>query len=180
MMLRNTRESYGLVTRSLHAVIAVLVLGLIPVGWYMSGLSDEEPAYWRLLELHETLGLGVLMLAVARMIWLAVSPAPALSPALAAWERNAARLAHTFFRVALAVIPVIGFLCVASDGESVKLYELVEIPPVGQFDKGVRDVLFDLHAYLAYGCAALIAVHVLAALKHHFLDRSASLRRIVF
>jgi len=180
MTLRNTRESYGSVSRLLHAVIALLVLGQIPIGWYMAGLSDEDAVYWRLLELHVTLGLGVFTLAVIKAVWLSVSPNPELFPALAAWERSAARFVHAFFRVVLVVLPVIGFLCVASDGEPVNLYDIAEIPPIGEFGKGLRDALFDLHAYLAYGCAALIAGHILAALKHHFLDRRGSLRRIAF
>jgi cytochrome b561 len=120
------------------------------------------------------------MLMVIKTAWMWISPYPELSPALSAWERNAARFVHAFFRIVLVVIPVIGFLCVASDGEPVNLYDIIEIPAVGQFDEDLRDVLFDLHAYLAYGVAALIAVHILGALKHHFLDRSGSLRRISF
>lgn len=180
MSLRNTRESYGSVSRLSHAVTAVLVLSQIPIGWYMAGLSNEDAAYWRLLTLHETLGLGVFTLAVVRTVWLWISPNPELPPLLTAWERNTARLVHVFFRVALLVIPVIGFLCVASDGEPVNLYDLVKIPPVGEFGDDLRDALFELHACLAYGFATLIAVHILAALKHHFLDRRVSLRRIAF
>jgi cytochrome b561 len=180
MYLRNTRESYGLISRLLHALIAVLLLSQIPIGWYMAGLSDESVVYWRLLELHVVMGLGIFTLIAVKGVWLSVSPYPALAPALADWERKAARLVHVALNSAVAIIPVLGLLCVASDGEPVNLYDVVEIPAIGQFSKGVRDTLFDLHAWLAYGCAALIAAHVLAALKHHFIDRRGSLRRIVF
>ncbi|MGE0373539.1 MAG: cytochrome b [Gammaproteobacteria bacterium] len=180
MIIRNSRESYGLVSKLLHWLIAVPVLGLIPLGWYLGGLSEESVLYWRLLELHETLGIGVFTLALARIGWRGISPNPDLPSILPAWERVAARLVHLFFILALVFIPVLGFMFVASDGEPVELYLSVEIPPVGQWGKGTRELLFDLHGYLAYICAVLVAVHVLAALKHHFIDRRSSLRRIAF
>lgn len=180
MPVRNTRETYGLVSRLLHWLIAVPVLSLIPVGWYLSGLSEESILYWRLLELHETLGLGVFTLILARIGWFLIDPSPDLPSTLLPWERNAARLTHRVLVCALVFIPVLGFLFVASDGEPVELYGLVAIPPVGHWSKDVRETLFDLHAYTAYACATLAAVHILAALKHHFVDRRSSLRRIAF
>lgn len=180
MRLRNTHESYGAVSRLLHAAIAMLLLGQLPIGWYMARLSDEDVLYWRLLEWHIAAGLVLFALLLLKSGWRVVSPQPALPPALTAWERRAARLVHAALNLALVIIPLVGVLCVISDGEPVSLYDIVEIPPVGQFSDALRDALFDLHAWLAYGSAALVALHVLAAFKHHFLDRRASLRRIAF
>jgi cytochrome b561 len=180
MPLRNTRAEYGLISKLLHWSIALPMIVLIPIGWYMTGLSDEDVWYWRLLELHESLGLIVFALILIKLVWLLRSPNPALMPGLAAWERLAARCVHAFFIAATVFLPVTGFLYVASDGEPVDLYNIVEIPAVGEFSKAVRDRLFDLHEYVAYTCAALILVHILAALKHHFLDSKGSLGRIAF
>jgi cytochrome b561 len=180
MPLRNTRAEYGLISKLLHWSIALPMIALIPLGWYMTGLSDEDVWYWRLLELHESLGLLVFALILVKLVWLRASPNPTLAPGLAAWERLAARCVHGFFIAAAVFIPVTGFLYVASDGEPIDLYRLIEIPAIGEYSKGVRDVLFDLHEYAAYTCAALIVVHILAALKHHFLDAKGSLRRIAF
>lgn len=180
MNIRNTREEYGLISKLLHWLIALLMISLIPIGWYMSGLSDESVLYWRLLELHETFGLGVFLLILVKIAWLMISPNPELPSDLAHWERSAARLVHAFFVIAVVFIPVTGFMYVASDGEPVNLYNIIEIPDIGQFTKGVRDSLFDLHSYMAYTCAALIVVHILAAFKHHFIDLNGELRRIAF
>ncbi len=180
MSVRNTRESFGVVSKLLHWLIAVPVLALVPVGWYMSGLSEESILYWRLLELHETLGIGVFTMVLTRLAWRRISPNPELPSTLLPWERRTAGLTHAALVCALAIIPVLGFLFVASDGEPVELYGIVEIPPIGHWGKGLRETLFELHGYAAYGCAMLVAVHVLAALKHQFLDRRSSLRRIAF
>lgn len=180
MPVRNTRESYGLVSKLLHWLIAVPVLSLIPVGWYMGGLSEESTLYWRLLELHETLGIGVFTLILAKIGWFVISPNPVPPSTLLAWERNAARLTHVALVCVLAFTPVLGFLFVSSDGEPVELYGLIAIPPIGHWSKETREILFDLHACAAYACAILAAVHILAALKHQFMDRRSSLRRIAF
>lgn len=180
MPVRNSREAYGLVSKLLHWLIAVPVLALIPVGWYLGGLSEESVLYWRLLELHETLGISVFVLTLARIAWRGISPNPGLSSGLLPWERKAAALIHGALVAVLACIPVLGFLFVASDGEPIELYGMVAIPPIGQWSKGTREILFDLHGYAAYACAVLVVIHVLAAIKHHFVDRRSSLRRIAF
>lgn len=180
MPVRNSREAYGLVSKLLHWLIAIPVLALIPVGWYLGGLSEESVLYWRLLALHETLGIAVFVLTLASIAWRRISPNPGFPSSLLPWERRAAALIHGTLVAALACIPVLGFLFVASDGEPVELYGMVAIPPIGQWSKGMREILFDLHGYAAYACAILVTVHVLAALKHHFVDRRSSLRRIVF
>lgn len=180
MNLRNTPESYGVISRLLHALIAVPLLGQIPLGWYTAGLSDESPVYWRLLALHETLGLGVLALMLFKTAWITISPSPEIARALPAWERMAARFMHMVLFLAAVIIPVTGFVYAASDGEPLDLYGIVEIPPLGHFGKVQRDLLFSCHRWTAYVCGLLIVVHVLAALKHHFIDGSGSLRRITF
>ena len=180
MNIRNTKQDYGLISRILHWLIAVSIIGLIPMGWYMTRLSDEDVLYWRLLDLHEVVGLALLVLVPLKFMWLFLSPNPPYSSDLAAWERRAARAVHVFFLIAMALIPLSGFLFVASNGEPIELYGVITIPDIAQFSKSVRGTLSDIHYYLSYVCAALIVLHMLAALKHHFMDMNGSLRRITF
>lgn len=180
MKIRNTQESYGLIAKILHWLIAVIMIGLIGVGWYMVKLSDEDILYWRLLDLHEAVGLSLFILLPLKAVWMVVSPNPKYLPTQAAWERRVAAVVRWLFIVAILVIPLSGFLFVASNGEAVRLYHLITIPDIGGLAQGAREWLSDVHYYVSYGCAALIAIHILAALKHHFIDANASLRRITF
>ena len=108
-----------------------------------------------------------------------VSPQPRYLPSLAVWERLVALSVRWLFLIAILVIPLSGFIFVATNGEAVTLYGLITIPNIGEAGKATRDWLSDVHYYVSYGCAALVVIHVLAALKHHFIDRDATLRRMM-
>ena len=178
MKLRNTRTEFGLISKILHWLIATIMISLIVIGWYTSGLDEETVLYWRMLDLHITLGLAMFMLFLIKVTWKIYSPNPDYIPGLASWERITARSVHWFFIIAIGLIPLIGFLYAASDGEPINIYDFFEIPDIGSFTKSVRHTLHDVHMYLAYTGAALIVVHITAALKHHFIDRNDTLRRM--
>ena len=180
MNIRNTKEDYGSVSKILHWLIGFNMIGLIAIGWYMTRLSDEDIWYWRLLELHQAVGLSFFVLVPVKFAWKMYSPNPGLLPSIKPWERFVARLVHWFFIVAIVVIPLTGFIFVATNGEAVKLYDLITIPDIGRLSKVSRSLLSNIHYYLSYTCAALIVVHILAALKHHFIDLDRSLRRMTF
>ena len=170
MRIRNTESEFGLVTRVIHWLIAAVFISMIPVGWYMTGLSDTDVLYWRLLDLHILLGMSMFMLLPIKWGWQLASSNPPLSSALAPWERNTARIVHSMLLVAMVAIPVTGFLFADSTGDPLEPFNLVEIPDLGQFSKSTRNVLGDAHYYLAYLCAALIVLHAAGAFKHRFID----------
>ena len=180
MQFRNTPDDYGLISKLLHWLIAAVMIGLIGVGWYMVQLSDEDVLYWRLLDLHEAAGVGLLVLFPLKALWMVVSPNPRFLPTLAQWERYLATAVRWLFIFAMLAIPLSGFLFVATNGEAVKLYHLITIPDIGSPGKVTRDLLSDVHYYVSYGCAALVMLHMLAALKHHFLDKDATLHHMLF
>ena len=103
MNFRNIDDEYGLISKLLHWLLAVAMISLIAVGWYMTRLSDEDILYWRLLDFHEASGLGVLLLVVMKAVWMRISPNPRQLPDLTVWERYAARIVHVSFIVAMIV-----------------------------------------------------------------------------
>jgi cytochrome b561 len=180
MHVRNTKKEYGLVAKILHWQIAVTMIGLIGIGWYTSGLDNESVLYWRLLDLHEAVGLSLFVVFPLKIVWTVVSPHPEYLPTMAVWERTTATIVRWLLISAVLVIPLSGFLYVATNGEAVRLYNLITIPDLGELPERTRERLSDVHYYGSYGCAALIVIHIMAALKHHFIDRNTSLRRMTF
>lgn len=178
MNVRNTDTDYGFTARLLHWLIAAVFICQIPVGWYMTGLSDEDVLYWRLLDLHIIFGLSVFALASVRMAWKLIDPDPPLSSGLATWERHAARTVHAILLIAMVVLPITGFLFADSNGEPINLFNWVEIPDLGQFSKATRKGLAGIHYYVAYTCALLIVIHAAAAFKHRFLDANQPASRM--
>ena len=180
MNILNTRDDFGLISKLLHWLIALTIIALIPIGWYMTGLSDQDILYWRLLDLHEFLGLILFVIVPLKFVWRLFSPNPPYVPELKSWERRTAQTVRVFFLIAMVLIPLSGFLFVASNGEAVELYGLVTIPDLGQLPDANRKLLSNIHYYFSYLCAAFIVLHILAALKHHVIDRNRTLRRMTF
>ncbi len=180
MNIVNTRDEFGLISKLLHWLIALIMIALISIGWYMTGLSDQDILYWRLLDLHEFAGLLLFVLVPLKFVWRPFSPNPPYVPGLKSWERRTAQAVRVFFLTAMVLIPLSGFLFVASNGEAVELYGFITIPDIGQFSDANRKLLSNIHYYLSYVCAALIVLHILAALKHHFIDGNRTLRRMTF
>ncbi len=179
-MLRNDGSHYGLVSKLLHWCIAVLILALVWLGWYMVDLSYFDRWYNRSLELHKSFGMAVLGLASLKIAWQLYSPDPALAPTLARWQRISARAAHHTLVLMMFVLPLTGYLISTSDGKAVSVFGLFEVPALAPRSEALRDAAIELHFYLAYGTAILAGVHALAALKHQFIDRDGTLARMIW
>ncbi len=79
----------------------------------------------------------------------------------------------------LVAVPVTGYLISTSAGDGISMFGWFDVPAVLPRSDWIRDLAVELHFYLAYTTAMLVAIHVLAALKHHFVDRDATLRRML-
>ena len=121
MRIRNTAEQYGLVTKSLHWLTALLIIGLIALGWYMVGLTYYDPWYHQSLETHKALGMAVFALGVLTLAWRRVSPSPG-HDGLRRWERIAATAMHHTLFLLVFLIPVTGFLVSTSEGQAVSFF----------------------------------------------------------
>ncbi|GAB4350947.1 MAG: cytochrome b [Gammaproteobacteria bacterium] len=178
-MLRNSNHHYGYIAQLLHWTVALLIIGLIPMGWWMVGLDYYHGWYHRAPQLHKVLGMVALLLAAVRIGWAIIDRPPPLVASLHPWERIAASGAHHLLYLATLAIPVTGYLISTSRGEGIDFYGWFEVPALLPEEKGREEWAGALHAYLAYGTAALVCAHAFAALKHQFIDRNGTLRRML-
>lgn len=178
-MWRNTPDHFGYIAQGLHWLVALLILGLIPMGWWMVGLDYYDTWYHRAPALHKVLGLLALVLAVARIGWTIANRPPALVPSLHAWEKRAATATHHLLYLVTLAIPLTGYLISTARGEGIDVYGWFEVPAWLPAEKGREEWAGVLHAYLAYGTAAVVAVHAAAAVKHQLIDRNGTLRRML-
>lgn len=179
MQARNTDSHYGLVSKALHWVIALLILGLVWLGWVLVDLGYYSRWYNTALVWHQVLGMLVLALAAFKLVWMLYSPGPAPQAELRPWERGASRLVHWVFFLMMFLIPVTGYLTSTSEGDGVAVFGWFEIPAAIPVSAALRDWSIDVHYYTAYGVFFLAIVHAGAALKHQFLDRHGTLRRML-
>ncbi len=179
MALRNTPGAFGAVAVALHWIIAVAILAMIYIGYRMVETEDYD-----LFALHKSLGLTILMLSLLRLVWRFIDPPPPLPASVPRWERIAARASHWAFYALMIGIPLTGWLYISasptSDFISTRFWGLFETPLIQSLAthpdrEAIAARIEDAHSLLAYGTLLLLALHVGAALKHHFIDRNSVL-----
>ena len=178
-MMHDKEDRYGLIARLFHWSTAVLIFGLIGLGWYMVGLSYYDPLYHDSLSWHKALGMILLLLVILRLAWTFATPRPRPSPDLSMTEEIASAIVHAALRVALVVIPVSGYLMSTAAGDPVSVFGWFDIPALVSIPDGWRDVVNGVHVFAAYGTGAVALLHAAAALKHRFVDKDGVLGRML-
>lgn len=174
-------SAHGRYTRTaiaLHWIAALLILVNLAFGLYLAGLR-LSPAKLHYLPWHKWIGVTVLLLSAARLGWRAGHPAPALPASMGETEQRLARLSHALLYVLFFASPLTGWLFSSAAGIKTVYLGWIPLPDLLPKDKAVADVLRAAHKWINYSMAAVIAVHVAAALKHHFHDRDDVLRRML-
>lgn len=179
MPLIDTDDRYGTVSVLLHWATAALVVGLFGLGLWMTSLSYYDPWYRTGPWLHKGLGVALVTLLVLRLAWRAVNHRPAPEPGHSRTERVAARVAHLALYGLLFAVAVAGYLISTADGRPLEVFGWFEIPALVTGIPNQEDVAGEVHYWFAVSLVSLAAVHALAALKHHLLDRDRTLRRML-
>jgi len=166
-------QRYGGVSQFLHWLTALLVFALLGMGKLAHIHAGEGP----LFGIHTALGLTVLVLTLFRLGWRLTHAVPPLPPG-PAWQRGLARVTHLAFYLLLVLVPVSGWLMTSAEGEALSWFGLFDVPrlPVG---KAQAEAFEEVHELQGNVLLALAGLHVLAALKHHFMDRDQVLRRML-
>lgn len=168
--------TYDRVARALHWSIAILVIANIAIGIGHDRLKDLFPA----MPIHKAIGLTVLALTVVRIAWRLTHRPPPLPGGMAGWERGAAQLTHAVFYALLVVLPLTGWIMSSAGEYPLTWFWLFDIP---KFAVSKGDAVVGLsrgsHGTLGLLFGALVAIHVAAALRHHFILRDGVLRRML-
>ncbi len=176
---RNTAAVYTLPAVVLHWLSAVLIIVGFVMGLAMTDMPGLSPAKLRYFSWHKWIGMTVLLLMVARVGWRIGHPPPALPTSIGRWQRRAAHAVHLALYGLLLAVPLSGLLYSQAAGVPVVYLGLVEIPALVAPDAQAKVALRSVHWVLNYLLLALVAVHVLAALKHQFIERDKVLARML-
>lgn len=184
MALANTTDSYGGVAKVFHWLVALLILTAIPTGLIANGLpvdAENLPAKARLFSIHKTLGVAVFFVALLRILWAVIQPKPALMNAERKLESFAAETAHWLLYASLVIVPLSGWIHhAATTGFAPILWPLGQTLPLVPQSEAVAGFFAACHFVFTKVLAVTLLLHVAGALKHHFLDRDATLRRMWF
>lgn len=180
MQFTNSPNRYGVLTRILHWSVALLILALVALGWWMVGLTYYDRWYNDALELHKALGMVALVLGSVKAAWYLGNQKVGFAAGVRPWERITARAVHAAFLLLMVLIPCTGYLISTSAGDGISMFGLFDVPALVASDERVRDLAIALHYYAAYAIGALAVLHAGAALKHQFVDRDGTLRRMLW
>lgn len=174
--MQTADTSYGPVAKTFHWVIASMILvNLVLI--FSVPEQNRQPIDFQIVDWHKAIGVTVLVLALARLIWRWSHPVPDVDN-LAAWQRILATVVHYALYAVMVVMPLMGFLASLSYGVAVNMFGLFTIPVFIPVDKPMSEVYFGVHVTLQYALYGLLFLHVGAALYHHFLRGDDVLRRM--
>lgn len=174
----NRGVRYTSVAIALHWTIALLIFGGWGLGLYMHELplSPEKLRYY---SWHKWSGVSVFLLAIVRVAWLATHAPPRLPAHISQLQARLARGMHALLYVLMFVLPLSGWLMSSAKGVPTVYFGVLPLPDLVAKNKALGDLLGEVHEALAFVLAALVLVHIAAALKHQFVNRDGLMGRIL-
>lgn len=162
---------------ALHWLVAALIFVGFPLGLYMHELP-LSPDKLRLYSYHKWIGITVLMLVSLRLVWRLTHTPPPLPDSVAPWQRKASKLVHLVLYVLLLAVPLSGWVMSSAKGFQTVWFGVLPLPDLVAKDKALGEQLAELHEVLNYTLLSFVALHIVAAIKHHFVERQPFLQRM--
>ncbi|MCB1645803.1 MAG: cytochrome b [Pseudomonadales bacterium] len=180
MLISDTRTQFGLVAILLHWIIGLSWFGLFALGWYMVELDYYDPLYRTLPYWHKSVGMLLCLVVGVRLIFrlLVKRPEPAGNPSKL--EALSAEIAHRLLMLGVIALLVTGYLIPTAEGDGIDVFGWVTVPALISDYPDQEDIAGEFHEIVAYMMLALIALHMLAALKHQIIDRNGALVRMIY
>ena len=173
-----TSLHYTHTAKSLHWLMALMIFGLLALGFYMSDLplSPDKLQYYAW---HKWAGVSVFVLVWLRLAWRVTHRPPALPGSMPRHMQWAAHAGHALLYVLMIAIPLSGWLMSSAKGVQTVWFGVLPIPDLLAKDKELGRTLAELHEALNIGLLLLIAGHAAAAFFHHFFLKDDTLRRML-
>lgn len=179
MSFTNTPERYGVISAAFHWLSAIIVYGMFALGLWMVTLSYYDGWYHKAPEIHKSIGVMLMMGLVIRLVWRVISPPPATLTSYSPLIRLGAALGHFALYALLLAIVISGYLISTADGKPISVFGWFDIPATLADAGAQADIAGTLHLWLAWSVVILSLLHGLMALKHHFIDKDVTLKRML-
>lgn len=183
MPAQNTATSFGSVTRTLHWLTALLILTAIPLGLIANQLPADAASMAtkvQLFSIHKTLGLAAFLIGLARILWALTQRHPAPLHLDRRAELSLAAAIHWLLYISLVAVPLTGWIHHAAlAGFAPILWPFGQDLPFVAKSETTAAIFGAAHWVFTKLLAASILLHIAGALKHHFIDKDATLRRML-
>lgn len=178
MQIGNSVRQWGVVTKTLHWVIVVLII----VQYTLAEVADDLPLglqKFTTLARHKSIGLTIFGLAVIRLLWRWTQATPPLPDTLKPWEKALATSTHFALYLLLFAMPITGWLMSSAANFPVSWFGVFTLPDLVAPNRDLQDLLHEVHENLFRMLVALAVLHAAAALKHHFWLKDDVLKRML-
>ena len=184
----------------LHWLIALVIIAMFALGWYMTELPKEAAKQttfdlfdlgvytWNMAEevsprnfyfnLHKSIGVSLLALIALRLLWRITHRPPAMLATYKAWEKKLATGTHHTLYLLMVAMPVSGLIMAMSGKYGVKWFGIEII--AGLDNSTLRDVFKEAHEIIGAIFITVIILHILGALKHRLIDKDGTMKRMTF
>ena len=175
MHVKNTLTEYGLISKLLHWISAVLLFIQIPLGFYLVDL-DFGPERLTIEDIHVTVGLSIFYLVILWLLYKIFNPAPRLEPSVFKGQKFLAKLNHIMLYVTILSVTISGILKKLFNGETLMIiFKKIKIQD--NFELG--ELFYDIHVISNYILIALIIIHILAVITHRLFFSDNLLKRML-
>lgn len=174
------KNQYSKISQVLHWLIAGLIIGQFILAKLAerAELNDSVVRQLALLANHKSIGMTILLLAMLRLVWRQLNPPPGLPKSMPVWQLSASTWTHRLMYVLLFFIPLSGWLMSSATAYSVSWFNVFVFPDLVGADKGLAGVLHEAHEISTKLLFIVVVLHVLAAFKHHYIDKDGILLRM--
>ncbi len=177
-MRNNHHWHYDKITRLLHGIIALLLIGLISMGWYMTSIEDLPNSGWY-FDLHKSFGLIAAMLILLRLLWRLNHQTAPLPLSVPHWQAIASRSIHVLLYLCMVIMPLAGFFGASFSKYGVAFFG-IELPRWVNQSQLISKQFFEVHWIVAWILTGLIILHVLAAMKHLLINKDSVFQRMIY
>ena len=178
MTARSDSTRWGTVAKSFHWIIAILVIMMLFGGFAMVDLPMSADKFW-VYGVHKSIGITILTLMLLRLAWRSVDPRPRDVAGMSPTVAFLAHTVHRFLYVALIAMPISGWVYNSASNFPLQWFQQFQLPALVAPDPELKALAHAVHVGLAYTIIVLLALHIAGALKHHFIDRDDTLRRML-
>lgn len=178
----SAKQQYTRTAMLLHWLLGIALIGLFGLGVYMADLPFS-PQRLKFYNWHKWAGVSILVMSLLRLAWRLRNKPPQLpasvQKAMPQWQQVAHHGAHHLLYVLFFAVPLLGWAYSSAAGFPIVLFGLWQLPDFVAASPELAEALKPLHKLSAFAMAALVVVHVAAALKHQLIDRDGLLLRML-
>lgn len=172
-----TLSTYQPIAKIIHWVSALNIFSLFALGYWMVDLSYYSEWYKTAPHWHKSIGITLFVLTLIRLLYKIVTQSPPIEGA--SWEKIGAKIVHISLYLLLFCVFISGYMISTADGRGIEIFNWFTLPSLGSIIENQEVLAGEVHFYATYCLIILSLLHALAALKHHFINKDNTLKKMI-